>query len=869
MFKKGTIMNEEQSKKVVIKTLREVNGKKLCCSYFQKVLQNERGSGVDYCNKTNKINKYNKCCDLCSDCSELYNFWDYLVAKDKVNSKIKTDGSSEKLENINNICTKGLTDIIRKVYKSIVDRFSHTEIDMSIRLTVEDNDDLIINTIKKYYEVSHGWKPDHPSDNVTYPIFSTSSNKESDCNRSFDIDHQVHYIARDIARIFGTCKEGDNCKFNEKCRDGIHFTVESKSHEILYSIDDHIEFFRESIRLASKTIQKEYVRIDVNEESQNSRYKDAVSRPLTPILSNVPNKTKSVDVNYWVGFWLDTSENYEKLFKSLELQISEKHELIKLIKRILWKSKNSTTKIDINENYIQRKWKDYRNYKDGVSDINIDGISIRSATSEKHLSSDFKASNDDRQTFNKNCRKNSSRYNNFESYDIEHKVGFNVFDMENIHKINYMNLDVMAEFLGITLFQDFVFLIPSQFNVKYLKESIEEDFKWLDDDFRATMLAEINSGMLVQKLFNDFNVIDSYKNMLIESHKKREPFSNWLYGGNWIKSMYSNYPKDFLCIMFYFVNKDKTEYKGLDINMCKKQYCYYRNSLPSLKDPQCIKLFKQGIDSVFVEALPENWNEGKTYTREEYLNILVEYLLNYALTLQLKEYAPDEVTTYKNIKKDAGSLYDVSISKDSIKAKFLEMRSKDSEKSKSEKLKKDVLEKVLEELEKEKEWTSTFFRREGKRTSDISVAYVTKLIGIKLGHVTTCANSSKFTRVPSVSPTFRESMNWINDERKKIDLNIKSIHKEKSRLSNNEKVDQDWKTRKIEDIRIQTTDLHKQRNDLDMEEEICKKTEDKSAIKSLTEVLRQSVCQSPTVDKNKLISDKKLEQSIFSSICTD
>ena len=101
----------------------------------------------------------------------------------------------------------------------------------------------------------------------------------------------------------------------------------------------------------------------------------------------------------------------------------------KLIKRILWKSKNSTTKIDINENYIQKKWKDYRNYKEGVSDINIDGISIRSATSEKHLSSDFKASNDDRQTFNKNCRKNSSRYNNFESYDIELKVGFNVFDI--------------------------------------------------------------------------------------------------------------------------------------------------------------------------------------------------------------------------------------------------------------------------------------------------------------------------------------------------------------------------------------------------------------------------------------------------------
>lgn len=864
---------------VVINTLKEVNSNKLCRSYFGEVLQSRRGFGNDVCKRIN-----GDCCrSLCGNNLILFTFWDCLAARDKVTSKIEREGSNEVFNNIIIKSTEGLTDIIKTVYKSIVDRYNHSDSVLNIKLTVDNDEDYIVNTIVKYYEVSHNWKPDHPNDNVTLPIYTISSDGKS------TIDYQYHYIARDIARIYGKCRNGEDCIHNEKCRDSIHFTVQAKDREVLYCIDDHIESFRKFIKQASKTINEDRIRVvseSINQVSNTSQkspinvstedgsisssYKDAVSRPQTPITNSYQNKAKENNVNYWTNYWLLGKDHIEQLFHSLDLHTTEMPEILKLIRRILWKSlKIVPNRNDINEDYVIKMWKKYQDYKEGTSYVNSEGISFRSATSVEHLSADFKSGDDsERQKFNKNCRKNSSRYNYYEDYS-ESQAGDWVFDLDSINNMEHMYLDCMSEFLDITIFKDNEFLIAAKFETKPLPSSLVEDYKWLDKDFRDNMISGLESGNLARKLFNDSNLINSYKDMLFETKRKGEPFNNFLYGGTWIKKMYSCFPKDFLCIMFYFVNKDNKEYKGININMCKKQYCYYNNSLPSLKNPQSIKLFTQGIDSVFVEALPVNWSNGKIYTREEYLELLVDYLINYALTLQLKEYAPNEVLDYKNSIKEASSEVEVWSSQNKIRGKLLEMQDKNGETSKLEDLKNLVFEHTIEQLDNEKEWTVPHLKREGKRTSEITIKYVTDLISLKLGLSTDSRSPVKINRISSVSPVFKEGMKAIDQERARIDSKQKFFSIQKSRLRQDTNLEQDLRDKRYDDINNKTFDLYRERQNLDNMELKCKNQEIDLSIGSLTKVLHDSVnsvisTEGDRKKKKNIITRAVIEGEIFS-----
>ncbi len=868
---------------IVIKSLKDLNQKQLCSSYFQKVLENKKSEACLFCEK-NRINKYRdrECTFLCSSNDELYKFWDCLVAIDYLNSKIKNNSESEeKIITIKEKLSEGfqiLSGIVKNVYYTIKSRMTLTDKDYKIVLTVNssDNGQFVIDTINKYYEVSNGYKRDNHDDSVELPIFTKKNNSSTLGDVSSNLDYQIHYIARDIGRIFGTCptySEGEDCKHGVKCRKSIHLTVKSHRGEVKYSIDDHLESFREYINEVSDSIFREssvvsesdFIDTKGSDNSSNSGfgYSDAVKKEAVKTSKKLKIDTTDIkgDIGFWTDHWFgdDGDSNINNLITEMNESTSIELELSKLIKRLIWKSPNSYSRnSNFDKESIIKQWKNYQGYKDGTNNCNIACASIRSATSEKHLSVDYKASDDNnRQRFNKAGRQDSYRYNDFGGFDYKPKAGYNVFnykmEVRHIDNIENMHLDVMAEYLDIKMFEDPIFIIPNpretcSFSSKVDEYYNNENYNLLGDkDYLRKLEKEIFEGSIVQEMFKDRNVLNEYKSSLINSSVNKTDFIRSLYGGNWFVKMYFEHPRNFLCLMFYFNNKDKKEYESIDIKMCIKQYCWYGQSLERLKDPQCIKLHVNGIDTILFSTLPEKSCQLATQlTREEFLNILTEYLINHALARHLSNFAPDEVKDYKRkLEEESNSkgndnTFEKNCMVQKLHFKFLEM----SENLKNEKFNEEVLKLTLEHLEGEKEWKSNLLIKEGKRRNQITPEYIAGLIDKKLGLSDRPLMNGR-SRLSSLSPVYRSSMREISTRRDQINTSIDKHEKDiiclrkKMRLLKNP-VDKESIELDINRIRNQIRDLNNESKELDSSERSVIDTEEEIGVDNLCNRLAEA-----------------------------
>ncbi len=550
--------SDQYSTAIEIRSLKDLNQKQICSSYFQKVLENKKTVGRDFCEK-NRINKNRNmnCSFLCESNQELYTFWDSLVAIDTMKERIKSNSESkEKLVELEYVMKEGykiLYEFIKNVYVSITERMNNHDRDFKIVLTVDSKKSGkdIIDTIIKYYEVSNDYSPYHPNDSVKLPIFTRKNNSSTLGKHNTNLDYQIHYIARDIGRIFGSCptySDGEECRHGLKCRNSIHLTVSSKRGEVLYSIDDHLKSFREYISDVADNIfndlsvysEEKSQELTVNTCENNSvnslGYRNACSKPESKIkpVKVLKDNTKDSDynINYWSKHWFGDEgvSNINKLIDEMNEKETERPELSKLIRRLLWKSNNSSSK---NKNFdskeIMMQWKAYQGYKDGTNNYNIDYVSINCATSEKHLSADYKTTCDDKQRLHKNGRKDSYRYNNFGGNDSRVSSGHNVFSkkMENlqIDNIENMHLDVMAEYLDIKIFEDSVFLVPtpresSSFTSKVRHYIDNENYGWIGEEKDLKKLEEMVFGMtapglFLKDMFQDRNIMNEYNSIIL------------------------------------------------------------------------------------------------------------------------------------------------------------------------------------------------------------------------------------------------------------------------------------------------------------------------------------------------------------------
>ena len=880
---------------IAIKSLKDLNQKQLCSSYFQKVLENKKSDASVFCEK-NRINKYRdrECTFLCSGNDELYKFWDCLVAIDYLNDKIKSNSESEeKIITIKERLNEGfriLSGIIKNVYSSIKERMNCYDKDYRIVLTVNSSNDgqFVIDTINKYYEVSNGYKRDDHNDSVEIPIFTMKNNSSTLGDGSINLDYQFHYIARDIGRIFGTCPTysvGEECRHGVKCRKSIHLTVKSQRGEIKYSIDDHLESFRGYIKEVSDSIFREFSlvnesdvsisRVSDNSSSNGFGYSDAVKKPPSKTKKGIKSNTINIndDINYWSMYWFDGDgfPNIDNLITEMNENENIKSELVKLIKRLLWKSSNSFSKNSKNfdSEVIIKQWRNYQGYKDGTSDWNIANVSIRCATSEKHLSADYKSLNDnDRQRFNKAGRQDSYRHNDFGGNSLEFKAGYNVFDpkmeVRQIDDIENKHLDVMAEYLDMKMFEDPIFLIPkpretisysSRFDDYYDKENYnllgdKEKLMNLENEifYGISEKKSNGQGMLVQEMLKDRNILNEYKSTLTASSISKTNFNQSLYGGNWFLKMYMDDPRNFLCIMFYFINKSKKEYKGIDVKICRKQYCWYGQPLESLKDAHCVKLHVEGIDSILFSTLPENYDlTFDDFNRETFLNNLTEYLINSALQIHLSNLAKDEVEIYKEKSKNQykSDSIDDTFEKNCIAQKlhfkFLEMM--------SDKINKEEIYKLTcEQLENEKEWTSSLLQREGKRKNPITPELIARIIEIKLGLVNEEINGNfnkprinRGRRLSSVSPIYMFNMREITAKQDQNNMSIenhgKDIKRLRRQLKKSDEKDKESIEFEINRIKCIIDELVEENKELTNSSEKTIKDEEEAGISHLTDTL--------------------------------
>lgn len=646
---------------------------------------------------------------------DIFTFWDCLASIEKINEMKSKLKSSEKFDDALNFSKDIIKNYIKEIYMMISGRFNHDNSDHNIVLTLGNSnskkitfgsrgsptlrsfeeeliasDWTVIDLIKKYYEVSHDWNNGDKSDSIKCPIYTF---KETKYNKSDGpISYEHHYICRDIGRIFGHCndhRDGNGCNYGVKCRREIHLKAYDDIGNVIYDIDHHLENFKSILLSISEEVEIEIKdTLDSNQEvngilnedqfqeeqsprfnvmspstvdsssiNSKSSYAQVLSRNRAHSFENSVQSSRQTEVNpslnEWVKYWFGENgdENISRLMTESGIKIQCKDDLITLIKRLYWRCRNKRDTHKLDDKLIKEKFRDYQRYKEGDNLFNINDVSIRSATSEKHLSQEFKSVDDDkRQEYNKNSRANSYRHNNYNMTESCIEAGHYVFNMGDIDNMENRYIDVMAEFLDLRVFEDPVFLIPIQTSFLDINDNQRtgkwnsENLKFLSESDKLNLESKINNGMFTMELFKDSNIRDQYKVFLKKVNRgnyKSLPCD--LYGGNWLVRMGE---KDFNCVIFYYVNRNNKDYEGLNLGMCLRHYSAHGHTLTSLQNPKARKLYLVGVDSLLEESLPMNFR-SEDYSRSELLDIITEYYINVSMATQIRKLNPDDFEDYK------------------------------------------------------------------------------------------------------------------------------------------------------------------------------------------------------------------------------
>ena len=927
---------KEMKDKSTVLSLDIVNRKHLNKGMLEKVLMNQRSTGKSISDEQRKF-KFSDSI-LYGDSEEIYTFWDCLAGMKKGNNLISQlkGGDKSKKEKYENLLQRArdiLKCFVLEIYKSIVDRFDSMDRDFKIKLTVggctygyssgnssssnlQENkeENFVIELIKKYYEVSHNWNNGCEYDTVKYPLFKVDMGtivRQYDNSFHDGVSYHLHYISRDIGRLFGHCSDhidpGKLCKHGLRCRKEIHLTAKDSSGNVIYNIDDDIEYFKEVLTSIGKEIFRDELRVNtVQNESSNAivnsvgssesvtDYKKVIDRDehmgpnndLTDYhnVSTVRNSrqtnlrnsnisprnvsqspvsigswadaakegnrraredsitsAKSITVSTsghgireWTLFWFgdptkkdpDTDEfqpdgtnNVRELMKELKLNPNDDRELnnvYKLIRRLFWRSKHNFSKsynsnsIRLDYDYVKHQYVQYKAYADGTNFYNIDEISIKNATSEKHLGAEHKASNDDTARFHKDGRKNSYRHNNFGMSDYRPSPGHLVFKLSDYENISFRYLDVMAEFLNLPLPKDPIFLKPGGISMSDYDKSkawSENELKWLDSDnlsLKGGYRDKIRQGNLVMEMLKDDNIQHEYKNFLKIVSCSSSSLSPEYYIGNWLMKLDS---KNFNCIMFYYENRANKSYEGINIRICIKQYIGYGYELRDLENPTTMRLHLSGIDMLLANRLPDSFKDDMSNMgREEYINKISDVFINMAILKSLEEKNKSDLKGYLDSIKivdeedtnSQGEMENLEINyrmeskkyfENKLKFAYLSMMQDSTAKTDLFEL---VYSKVKEEVEKDKKegWSIPCVKNAAKGDFYITPKVIQKVIESKLSIKTERDFSSEISSVENSIKANKKELGTLNSQLSNEDLSPKDrSSKEKDKKILEEKND--------------------------------------------------------------------------------
>lgn len=764
--------------KSTVLSLDIVNRVHLNKSMLEKVLMNQRSTGKSISDEQRK-HKFQDSI-LYGDSEEIYTFWDCLAGMKKGNkllSQLKR-GEKDKKEKYEDLLQRArgiLKCFVLEIYKSIVDRFDSMDRDFRIKLTVggftygngnpsssdfkeSGEENFVIELIKKYYEVSHNWTNGCEYDSVKYPLFKVDMGttvRQYDNSFHDGVSYHLHFISRDIGRLFGHCSDhrdpGKSCKHGLRCRKEIHLIAKDNSGNIVYNVDDDIEYFKEVLTSIGKEVFSDELKvnsfqnessntsvkstksgggsksvtdskkvIDIDESARisndvissinisatrNSSQSDFRNTNISPrnvsqspvsvgswadaakegqrrardgsitSVKSLTVSTNGYDIREWTLFWFgdptkkdpdtdqfqpDGTNNVKELMKDLKLNPNDDREfnnVYKLIRRLFWRSKHNFSKgyknnsIRLDYDYVKHQYVQYKAYVDGTNFYNIDEISIKSATSEKHLGAEHKATSDDTARFHKDGRKNSYRHNNFGMNDYRPSPGYLVFNLSSDYEnINFRYLDVMAEFLNLPLPKDPIFLKPGGISLSDYDKSkawTESDLQWLDKDnlsLKGGYRDKIKQGNLVMEMLKDDNILQEYKNFLKIMSCSSSNLSPEYYIGNWLMKLDS---KNFNCIMFYYENRANKAYEGINIRICIKQYIGYGYDLKDLENPTTMRLHLNGIDMLLANRLPDSFkHDMSNMGREDYINKISDVFINMAILKSLEEKNKSDLKGY-------------------------------------------------------------------------------------------------------------------------------------------------------------------------------------------------------------------------------
>ena len=906
---------KEMKDKSTVLSLDIVNRKHLNQRMLEKVLMNQRSTGKSISDEQRKV----KFSDLIlyGDSEEIYTFWDCLAGMKKGNSLLSQlrGGDKSKKERYENLLQRArgiLKCFVLEIYKSIVDRFDSRDRDFRIKLTVggftygyssgdssisnlqeNEEENFVIELIKKYYEVSHNWNNGCEYDSVKYPLFKVDMGtivRQYDNSFHDGVSYHLHYISRDIGRLFGHCSDhrdpGKSCKHGLRCRKEIHLTAKDSSGNIIYNIDDDIEYFKEVLTSIGKEIFRDELGVnatqnenpslleilkeeesvqEIKEQSENkkkidgdkpaglnndgidninvsavrnSRPTDLRNRNVSPrnvsqspvsigswadaakeghrraredsitSAKSITISTSSYDIREWTLYWFgdptkkdpDTDEfqpdgtnNVRKLMKELKLNPNDDRELnnvYKLIRRLFWRSKHNFSKgynnnsIRLDYDYVKHQYVQYKAYADGTNFYNIDEISIKNATSEKHLGAEHKASNDDTARFHKDGRKNSYRHNNFGMSDYRPSPGHLVFKLSDYENINFRYLDVMAEFLNLPLPKDPIFLKPGGISMSDYDKSKawnESELKWLDRDnlsLKGGYRDKIRQGNLVMEMLKDDNIQHEYKNFLKIVACSSSSLSPEYYIGNWLMKLDS---KNFNCIMFYYENRANKAYEGINIRICIKQYIGYGYELEDLKNPTTMRLHLNGIDMLLANRLPDSFKDDMSNMgREEYINKISDVFINMAILKSLEEKNKSDLKGYldsiqivsEEDTNSQGEMENLEINYRMESKKYFENRLKFAYLSmmQDSTAKTDLFElvysKVKEEIEKDKKegWSIPCVTNAAKGDFYITPKVIQRVIESKLSIKTERDFSSEISSVENSIKANKKELGTLNSQ---------------------------------------------------------------------------------------------------------
>lgn len=694
-------------------SLRDINKKQLCGNYLSMVLTGRKKEGKAYCKSLRK--QGTECGYLCSHSAKVMALWNCMVSIKTIENDLKLinqlssvtteiqSSIEEKNEIINNLY-EFLSGLILDVVNAIVNSINNSKRkDESFVLTVNNitygkrsspdfeitREKSILNLISKYYEVSAGWNNGDVDDKISMPLFEEDRNGV-----------QIHYIAKDISRVFGTCTNYENglCEFGVRCRRSIHLNIEGNENINDYNIDRDLEDFRSILSHAINKIKSNISGEPKNLSNSEPRklpnftseiypkvpYKNAVTdnTNLKPIITFKKKETKdNFDINYWSNYWLGDNNNMTKLYDALinvntsydekkKLKLQKK--LKDLIRRLCWifafiNQKNQ--KLDFE--FIKEKWVQYNNYLNGIysTDSTLELGSL--ATNGKMLDSNIKyvgGDNENKQNTHKKLQKESFRGKIYSATNSEHRVGECVFSFDKISEIDSCYLDKQAEFLGLKMFDDCCFLIPN-----YPNNNKKREWQY-DSETEKDLVPKIKNGVMVMSYFEDREIRAEYVKALKNCNDKKDRFSIELSGGNWIWMM----PQDqFDCIRFYFENSSTIDM--LSLHTCLRHKMFYGKDLEDLRVTDVLKLYENGIDINVYKSFPPNIIKNiETKSRKEIIDLFIEYNLQYAYIKVFKENNPDVYHSYVNTMLDPKQLlcsYDelrYNLCKETFTKKFIE-----------------------------------------------------------------------------------------------------------------------------------------------------------------------------------------------------